>query len=185
MVLTIIILTFHYRGPNKKRVPKWVRTFVICYLGRVLCFLIKDTKITLNKTIKKRQNTGSVIQNGQFAQLTENTEINIEDGALHKKKNDKSLLNKSFEITLMKLLNSFEPKLLKNSKLKFLILKEILNCQLGLIDQKENTEKVDNSDKMDEIYDEWKIVAMIMDRFCFFLYLSAFIGTSVLFLYFS
>lgn len=184
VIFTIIILTFHYRGPNTKRVPKWVRTVVIGYLGRVLCFITKDVKakLTIDKPNKTNKQKGNVIQNGQLAQLAEYSEVDVETIVPKKKKKD--LLNKSFEIGLMKLLNSFEPKLLKNSKLKFLILKEILNCQLGLIEQKECTEKEEKSNEMKEVQDEWKIVATIIDRLCFFLYLFVFIGTLLLFLYF-
>ncbi len=36
---------------------------------------------------------------------------------------------------------------------------------------------------MNQIYDEWKIIALIMDRTCFFLYLSFLVISSGLFLY--
>ena len=36
---------------------------------------------------------------------------------------------------------------------------------------------------INQIYDEWKILAMIVDRICFFIYLLALIGSSVLFFF--
>ena len=38
VVLTIIVLNFHFRGPKKQRVPRWMRKFVIGYMGRAFCF---------------------------------------------------------------------------------------------------------------------------------------------------
>jgi len=65
-----------------------------------------------------------------------------------------------------------------------MILKEIFACQLNLIAQKKESEKHSADMKLKEIYDEWKIIAMICDRTCFFLYLSGFLGTGLLYLYF-
>ena len=38
VILTIIVLNFHYRGPKNQRVPKWMRKYIIGYFGRVFCF---------------------------------------------------------------------------------------------------------------------------------------------------
>ena len=38
VVLTIIVLNFHFRGPKKQRVPKWMRKYIIGYIGRLFCF---------------------------------------------------------------------------------------------------------------------------------------------------
>lgn len=33
-----MVLNCQFRGPKKKRVPKWMRVYVIGYLGRIFCF---------------------------------------------------------------------------------------------------------------------------------------------------
>lgn len=38
VILTIIVLNFHFRGPKKQRVPRWMRHFLIGYMGRAFCF---------------------------------------------------------------------------------------------------------------------------------------------------
>ena len=38
VILTIIVLNFHFRGPKKRRVPKWMRHLIIGHMGRVFCF---------------------------------------------------------------------------------------------------------------------------------------------------
>lgn len=69
---------------------------------------------------------------------------------------------------------------LKNEDLKNKILSEIIECQQKLLVksqnkdniQKENLKKsVKNPINFNEIYDEWKVLAMVVDRICFFTYL--------------
>jgi len=38
VILTIIVLNFHFRGPKKQRVPKWMRYLIIGHIGRFFCF---------------------------------------------------------------------------------------------------------------------------------------------------
>ncbi len=38
VILTIIVLNFHFRGPKKRRVPKWMRHLIIGHMGRLFCF---------------------------------------------------------------------------------------------------------------------------------------------------
>ena len=83
---------------------------------------------------------------------------------------------------------SFDPFKLKDDDLKFAILKEILECQRLLLTcnlfSNKNNNKTDKDDMLtiNQIYDEWKILAMVVDRICFFFYLLALIISSVLFI---
>lgn len=38
IILTILVLNFQFRGPKRQRVPRWMRTYLIGYLGRAVCF---------------------------------------------------------------------------------------------------------------------------------------------------
>ncbi len=38
VVLTVIVLNFHYRGPKKSRVPRWCRRIVMDKIGHWLGF---------------------------------------------------------------------------------------------------------------------------------------------------
>ena len=118
-------------------------------------------------------------------------------------------ISKNLEKMLNKMQKSFDPFKLRDENLKFSIVKEILECQrllltVNLSNNSVNRKKYDkscnqqpkscayNKNKrksvgakremtIEEIYDEWKIMAMIIDRICFFFYLLALIFSSAIF----
>jgi hypothetical protein len=107
-------------------------------------------------------------------------------------------VSKNLEKMLIKMQRSFDPYKLEDENLKFAILKEILECQRLLLTAniKINdtasltTDKNSNDNKnkpreptLQEIYDEWKTLAMIVDRMCFCVYLSAITISSIYFIY--
>ena len=83
-------------------------------------------------------------------------------------------LSDSLETALVNTLKSFDLNKLQNKRLKVMILKELLGCQFNLIEKKVQMLK-------ENIYDEWKLLAMIIDRLCFFIYLFALLMSSILF----
>lgn len=91
-------------------------------------------------------------------------------------------IGRNLEKMLIKMQKSFDPFKLHDEELKFAILKEILECQRLLLTA--NLKKDERKEKLisiNEIYDEWKILAMIVDRICFFIYLAALILSSGIF----
>lgn len=91
-------------------------------------------------------------------------------------------ISRNLEKILMKMQKSFDPFKLQDENLKLAILKEILECQRLLLSSS-LAKKEDKHLNITEIYDEWKILAMIVDRICFFLYLAAlFVSTGLFFL---
>jgi hypothetical protein len=95
-------------------------------------------------------------------------------------------VSRNLEKMLIKLQKSFDPFKLQDEALKYEILKEILECQKLLLQSnlKSGNKKgadCDNQLTVSEIYDEWKVLAMIVDRICFFIYLLALISSSALF----
>lgn len=90
-------------------------------------------------------------------------------------------LERNLEKMIIKLNRSFDPLKLKDDNLKCILLAEILECQRNLLlkTKKKNNKKLrfskdDDNDvimSLNEIYDEWKVLAMVVDRICFFIYL--------------
>ena len=89
-------------------------------------------------------------------------------------------ITKNLEKMLMKMQKSFDPFKIQDHSLKFAILKEILECQRLLLTANLASKK-ETQISINEIYDEWKILAMIVDRVCFFVYLTALVVSSGLF----
>ena len=104
-------------------------------------------------------------------------------------------ISKNLEKMLLKMQKSIDPFKLKDENLKFSILKEILECQRLLLTanltssdnghkshgSNSKINRVNNSLTLNDIYDEWKILAMIVDRICFFFYLLALVLSSAVF----
>ena len=288
VILTILVLNFHFRGPKKRRVPKFFRKYVIGYLGRLVCFGLESkaydsfqAEESLN-FIDKENNFKS--PDHDLLKSNSNTETNsknilILNSNLHDKSfkvcekdlvnnhinkpkahfansnnaenyiiMDKSIKDSSVLPMILNLKScsnyfSNKKKLIKSEKLsesstnnknellkglegllkkidesllksdlkydnnfKVSLLKEISECQLNLLntnklfqineipakmkDKNEFNElkvksKLKSQHKLtlDQIYDEWKLIALIMDRTCFFLYFSFLVISSVLFLF--
>ena len=279
-MLTIVVLNFHFRGPKKQRVPKWMRKYIIGYLGRVFCFgyeskhfiirekqeqqlldnaknndMLKSKFSFFKRSIKKeRKDCKSVNHYNEDSEYdvpesepaytktnnrlnltkitAENNEYNLKENrivleysnntssynsVIHKaqtlsknntnpartstqsltettktKKTDNEAnmeqrpfsdeMSRNLEKLLLKMQKSFDPFKLQDENLKFAILKEVLECQRLLLSSSLTT-KEDKQININDVYDEWKILAMIVDRICFFLYLAAlFVSTGLFFL---
>ena len=70
---------------------------------------------------------------------------------------------------------------LEDQTLKFSILKEVLECQRLLLTNTLSGQRPSLYVSSDEVYDEWKLLAMVVDRVCFFLYVFTLVGSSVAF----
>ncbi len=255
VVLTIIVLNFHFRGPKKQRVPRWMRKYIIGYIGRLFCFNKetykyhleeKDTKLIKTNNNKSNQDKNIKKNDSDDSEIeylsNRNQPAYIKNSNRHNNKNDQIILEyssnetdlwcnheqdptailnkkckikspkqndlafnnelknnkkknlfsnevcKNLERMLNKMEKSFDPFKLKDDDLKFAILKEILECQRLLLTcnlfSNKNNNKTDKDDMLtiNQIYDEWKILAMVVDRICFFFYLLALIISSVLFI---
>ena len=242
VVLTVIVLNLHFRGPKTRRVPFWIRKYIIGYLGRFFCFFHesrtffrahKETKIkelTKSKTILSKDqpfiegnkfddyndNSDSPVLINTLSKIKtinkskenyfyiENGDYEFEDGMLKKAiKNSNSVqsmtrvnqkniteksasnnlneeISKNLEKMLVKMQKSFDPFKLRDQDLKFKLLKEILECQRLLLEN--NLTSLDKVPIIvNSIYDEWRILAMIIDRICFFIYFISLITSSTLF----
>ncbi|CAF1681701.1 unnamed protein product, partial [Adineta ricciae] len=55
VVLTVVVLNFHYRGPKKSRVPRWCRRIVIYKIGRWLGFHFISREQLLAPTLPRKK----------------------------------------------------------------------------------------------------------------------------------
>lgn len=238
VILTIIVLNFHFRGPKKKRVPKWMRKYIIGYIGFVFCFYNESefyfkndhhkqskrseaasTKLFKNECLNNAKND---LKNNEAADLLSKdvldkekdskvnraekctvqirnckttepsacSHINMIDSmcddpreeALTENANDQDETIMYLEETLFNIEKTYLRSKLKDNRLKYLILKEILECQERiLLDSNRSTHSDSREITQSEIYDEWKVLAMILDRVCFFIYFIVLLLSSILF----
>jgi hypothetical protein len=186
-----MVLNFHFRGPKKQRIPKWTRTYIIGYIGRFLCFC-HESKHHIRSSGRTKGAIGKNHDNS-LVNGTNHPETCINIQKLDTQSNpgtSKTLygrteftgeLNRSLEKMLLKMQKTFKPELLRDEDLKFAILQEILECQRLLLSDKIKNPSDTEQITLNEIYDEWKVLAMVVDRICFFFYLSALIFSTAIF----
>lgn len=214
VILTVVVLNFHYRGPKKSRVPYWCRRFIMGKIGFWLGFRFINREQLLspspsNKGISQRNNSNGDIQRPRSdhriklsviptvgttttattgmanAQTGSASAVNIEDheedivSATHRSLQQHSLTH-SIEQILLKMQTQFDPSRIDDENLKIAILREILECQRLLLTihaRKQNA----HAQSLYDIYEEWKVLAIIVDRICFIFYLVSMLAASIIF----
>ena len=208
-----MVLNFQFRGPKRKRVPEWMRLYIIGYLGRAFCFVVESRAFYLsdkksNIIVQNEELNNSfasfqeIIKDDSFVEseiIGPIDEILIENNLLKNLKYSESKItnlskttktmrdinsSRNMERLIRKIYKSVDPYKIKDESLKFTILKEILECQRLLLasEYKDHCGKAkDTLISIEDIYDEWRILAMIVDRICFWLYLFVMTTSSVTF----
>lgn len=216
VVLTVVVLNFHYRGPKKSRVPYWCRRFVMGKIGYWLGFRFINREQLLSpsvssKSIAQRENsngdiqrsrsdhriklsviqtsntnqTQTIVASASAATAASTSAVTIEDHdddlvtATHRSLQQHSL-TQSIEQILLKMQTQFDPSRIDDENLKIAILREILECQRLLLTihaRKQNA----TAQSLYDVYEEWKILAIIVDRVCFIFYLVSMLAASIIF----
>lgn len=200
VVLTVVVLNFHYRGPKKSRVPRWCRRWVLGKIGYWLGFRFIDRQqlLTSRKSVEQRENANGDVHRAQPSTLkklkltvthsqshptisnaiveeTRDEETQASNPSLHQ-----HALTHNIEQILLKMQTQFDPTRIDDENLKISILREILECQRLLLTihaKKQNLQ----AQSLYDIYEEWKILAIIVDRLCFIFYLVSMLAASIIF----
>ena len=207
VVLTIVVLNFHYRGPKRSRVPNWCRRLIIGKIGGWLGFhFINHEQLFVSPSPIKSMTpschsdnlNGDVRQNLQDtkpllrtkpqtprATTTATTTITITDDddkdELMRTSAQKHSLAYNIEQILLKMQTQFDPSRIDDEHLKVSILREILECQRLLLTIHARKHDI-HTQLLHDIYEEWKILAIIVDRICFIFYLISMLAASIIFL---
>ncbi|CAF0985474.1 unnamed protein product [Rotaria magnacalcarata] len=212
VVLTVVVLNFHYRGPKKSRVPRWCRRIV---MGKIGCWLgfhfISDEQLLSQSNSTKtnvRRSTRRDTSNGEIRRGEKNTKTKLpllpittaakktttnsskttannddDDNGTEEttqKSTQQHSLTHNIEQILLTMQTQFDPNSIDDEELKLSILREILECQRLLLTIHARRQNV-QSQLLYDIYEEWKILAIIVDRICFIFYLISMLAASVIF----
>ncbi|CAF1018309.1 unnamed protein product [Didymodactylos carnosus] len=197
VILTVVVLNFHYRGPKKERVPLWCRRIVMYKIGPWLGFRFsnKNNLLTDNTTIRNMGCTNRISKNngdiGNRITKKDNDDgsavdhivlVNFQDDHQTNDDDDSGVqpLTHNIEQLLLKMQNTFDPSKIDDENLKLSILREILECQRLLLTIHAKKQNV-HTQTLQDIYEEWKILAIIVDRLCFIFYLISMIAASIIF----
>jgi hypothetical protein len=191
VVLTVVVLNFHYRGPKKSRVPRWCRHIVMGKIGHWLGFhyISREQLLTPSpstKSIVRRENSnGDVNRNRTDTKLKltaiKTTGIDDDDSEkITQTSLQQHSLTHNIEQILLKMQTQFDPSRIDDENLKISILREILECQRLLLTIHARKQNV-HTQSLYDIYEEWKILAIIVDRICFIFYLISMLAASIIF----
>jgi hypothetical protein len=201
VVLTVVVLNFHYRGPKKSRVPRWCRRIIMDKIGHWLGFHYISREQLLSssssgKSLSRRTNRRNS-SNGEINRNEKHTKVklpllptaataaaaatdNDHDNEMSHTLNQQNSLTHNIEQILLKMQGQFDPNKIDDEQLKVSILRELLECQRLLLTihvKKQNA----HSQSLYDIYEEWKILAIIVDRICFIFYLISMLAASIIF----
>jgi hypothetical protein len=191
VVLTVVVLNFHYRGPKKSRVPRWCRRLIMGKIGHWLGFHFIDREQlltpSLHKPIVHHDN-----RNGDARRTRPDTKVKLSviqttsattTAVIDEHQTDGSSqqsVTHNIEQILLKMQTQFDPSRIDDENLKISILREILECQRLLLTIHARKQNVQTQSLYD-IYEEWKILAIIVDRICFIFYLVSMLAASIIF----
>lgn len=201
VVLTVVVLNFHYRGPKKSRVPRWCRRIIINKVGHWLGFHFHTPEnstpniLTPGSSIKSiphreslngdltRQRTSpkiklTVLKSTSIA--VEEEEDDDEDEQVNPTTFQQHSITHNIEQILLKMQTHFDPSQIDDENLKISILREILECQRLLLTVHARRQNV-QTQVLYDIYEEWKILAIVVDRICFIFYLISMLAASLIF----
>lgn len=190
VILTVVVLKLHHCSPNQKKVPGWVRHFVLGYLARIVrcscvdmpclkrkrrtsSFTVSDieSREISNKLLKELE---SITQQANGSR--KNDRYKYKTSSRHETNSSKINLEiKDFNI-------SENSSLAGNSDINFQednsadTMADILKYLKFLV------VKSDAEDAETEVVDEWKQVALVVDRLFFWMFLIITVVSSVIIL---
>ena len=197
VVLTVVVLNFHYRGPKKSRVPASCRRLVLVKIGPWLGFNFvspeqllapiltpkprarrSSRRDVVNGDLNRNSNQMNIKLLSRSATPTTTTEIDIDE--ISPPTDEAHSLTYNIEQILLKMQRQFDPSKIDDEQLKISILREILECQRLLLTIHAKKQNL-HSQSLHDIYEEWKILAIIVDRICFIFYLVSMLAASIFF----
>ena len=198
VILTVLVLKLHHCAPNQKRVPGWVRHYVLGFLARFVrcsCISARVEYIHALKVRKKPRDNLVADSEASTKLLSENEslsrnhlKIDTISGSFKRNFNrtssvmnniNDSKLNLNFRGGSVSNRSSYvedESQMTSNKKKGSPVMDEILKYLRFMM------QKSDGEDAENDIVDEWKQVALVVDRLFFWLFLLLTILSTILLL---
>lgn len=179
IVLTVFVLQLHHVGPHQKPVPNWIRKVVIDYIAKILCmrshlasyygYDYKDYKERMTVGTTTTCNRREEMCLTSFMDNVDYKESNNCNGRLNQ-----SPLHLPGERTVFER-DGTGGKTKAKGGIKF----DRISKHLKIL-----VSKHDSEDEYQDVINEWRLVAHIMDRFLFWLFLIGSLLSSVTILVF-
>ncbi|XP_070563841.1 neuronal acetylcholine receptor subunit alpha-10-like isoform X2 [Ptychodera flava] len=162
LVMTVLVLNLHYRGPSSKPIPRWVKKIVLGHMQR---FLLVRKQPLFNENFRKSRRRMRKRDSGNLSEFIPYTEDGRESplngikfgGKLKRREENSNSSNHSDNIVTV------------TSNDQTIIMRQILR------EMKSITARFEDQDKKDTLHGDWKQVASVIDRMFMVIYI---IGTA-------
>lgn len=161
IILVVFVLQLHHVGPHQRPVPRWLRFLCVEFLARMMCMRASQIPPSYHKENRKDDMC--------LTTFFENVDGNHHNGNLpnsnhpmnyHQRRTHAHRHQDNISINVEK--DSAQKRITKH--LKILV------------------EKQDYEDFHQDIVNEWRFVALVMDRFLFWVFLLASLISSIIIL---
>ncbi len=181
IVLTVFVLQLHHVGPSTKPVPRWIRVVVISTISRIICMRSSNTNYYQYDKREREELTrsGSLRRSGSFrSSIRERAGRNQGPMTGARRRTDEICLTSFIDnLDMLKdtncngRLGQSDP--MYPSSMDTAAEAESRNVTYDKISKhlKILVSKHDSEDEYQDIINEWRLVAHIMDRFLFWLFL--------------
>lgn len=189
VILTVVVLKLHHCAPNQKKIPRWVRRFILGYLARIVrCSCVPSPSCLQRKRSPRMTDTGSYDPRDIQSQLLKEME------SFSKKANgtnSTSRVQNSMKTAMNGSKVNLELKQYSLSEQSSLAPDDLISYRRDYSERtmddilkylKILVVKSDAEDAETEVVDEWKQVALVVDRLFFWLFLFATVVSSVVIL---
>lgn len=174
IILTVFVLQLHHVGPHQSGVPKWLQILSYDVLASILCLRPKIHPFQYH-TVKTHVN------NACFSPYMDTLDSNNCNGVIiHRPSNHtQQALNTNNTSQMTSRIqhpydSHFNGNLVENDMVET---QDKITNSLKLL-----VEKQDLEERHQDIVNEWRFVALVMDRFLFWLFLLAAVMSSIIIL---
>ena len=169
IILTVFVLQLHHVGPHQRGVPRWLQIFSYDILASVLCLRPKVHPFQYH-AVKTH------INNISFSPYVDSLDSNNCNGVIiHRTTNHTQALNSNNTSHVQHPYDSHFNGTLSDTEMAET--QDKITNSLKLL-----VEKQDLEERHQDIVNEWRFVALIMDRFLFWLFLFAAVFSSIIIL---
>lgn len=189
VILTVVVLKLHHCAPNQPRVPRWVRTFVLGYLAKVVqCSFIpkstcrrrrRNTEMSDVDSHDPRDIESKLLKEIEaFATQSNGTKSKVSSGFTNFSQRDRnnSKVNLELKTYSMSEASSMGDDDILGNTHSDKTMDDILKYLKVLV------VKSDAEDAEMEVVEEWKQVALVIDRLFFWMFLVITVVSSVIIL---
>ncbi|XP_076347952.1 neuronal acetylcholine receptor subunit alpha-10-like [Tachypleus tridentatus] len=173
VVMTVAVLNFHYRGPNRKEVPSWTRRMVLQRFAACSCFTCLPTK----RATSSHQDSVLLRDVGYTYPCPENLKFHVDTAPDDLKDAQEFSSNESVtNINLNEYNHNASKRCSRKAVLNNGVQEEIIRV-LHYLMMKQEAE-----DNHTRVVNEWRQLALIIDRCLFWIILVVTVASSLSFL---